>query len=408
MKKVLAAAFALLLLLSACQTRPISAPDTTDAEAIDPNEDLRTRDARLAALFAETDGPVVVQFMNWRWPIVLKDQTDYTSLWNAPHVMNVICTALVHWLDTSEEGSLSMIGQYLPDLDPAAIAEGRWYETENECCLNRAEYERLLADPDAHFTGIGDSVRYAEQITELGELFTKKQVAPIAKTFTVVGIVGDEGKYADPAYGIHHMYALTDAVEAMLGNYQANRFGHGSILDEAVYSLHAEGWSHEGLAMYKENPDRPGELLIRYAEDKIYTEEEWMDLFYELPCNAGYTIEVTLDSGKNYADYAEYYRLKQFTHKDVQTIEEERERSNAHLAEELEKKLTEPQAPLPADAPEGTKVGRNPEIDEMWRQTLAPTEQDVTITQLLKQEDCADWFNCYKAPYVIHPLRVGE
>ena len=37
MKKVLAAAFALLFFLSACQTRPINAPDTTDAEAIDPH-----------------------------------------------------------------------------------------------------------------------------------------------------------------------------------------------------------------------------------------------------------------------------------------------------------------------------------------------------------------------------------
>ena len=160
MKKVLAVAFALLFLLSACQTRPISAPETTDAEAIDPNEDLRARDARLAALFAETDGPVVVQFINYK-AVCLPGQI--AKFWNAPHVMNVICTALVHWLDTSEEGSLSMIGQYWPDLDPAVIAEGRWYETDRECCLNRAEYERLLADPDAHFTGFGDSVVYRIQ-----------------------------------------------------------------------------------------------------------------------------------------------------------------------------------------------------------------------------------------------------
>ncbi len=414
MKRVLAAAFALLFLLSACQTRPTDAP----AETVDPNEDLRTRDARLAALFAETDGPVVVQFINYK-AVCLPSQI--AKIWNAPHVMNVICTSLVHWLDISKEGSLSMIGQYLPDLDPAAIAEGRWYETENECCLNRAEYERLLADPDAHFTGIGDSVTYTENSTysnpwiggftyeslqkdERGrEIIASSAIAPISKTFTVVGIVGDEGKYADPAYGIHHMYALTDAVEAMLANYKDGVMGAESELDLEVYKPSTTMASlFVGSVVYKTDPENPDQVLLRSTADKIYTEEEWMENFYELPCNAGYTIEVTLDSGKNYQDFVDYYRSKLFMEMSVEEMEGQRQKSNANKVIRLEEELQKIGIPGRTD-----KYAK--EMEAKLRAAFAPAEMESTIAQIYMLNEQKEWYICTgTAPYVIHPLRVGE
>ena len=387
MKKVLAAAFALLFLLSACQTRPIDAP----AETIDPNEDIRTRDARLDALFAETDGPVVVQYMDasvyWHPDLVAK-------LWNAPHVINVICTSLIHWLDISEEGSLSMIGQYLPDLDPAAIVEGRWYETDTECCLNRAEYERLLADPDAHFTGIGDSVVYAEQITKLGSGLYEKEITPISRTFTVVGIVGDEGKYADPVYGIHHLYALTDAVEAMLVNYETFRVGYEPRCDYDAYAISQKILAiRNGRYVYKPDPEDPGKMLIRCAYDTVYKEDDFRDLFFDVPCNAGYTIEVTLDSGKNYADYVEYYRSKYFEEQTVEEWEEKRQKDNETKARLLGENLT----PM-----------LNAESRDKLINQLAPTEMDPTTVQIYMLNEQKEWRTTNGTPYLIHPLRVGE
>ena len=166
-------------------------------------------------------------------------------------------------------------------------------------------------------------------------------------------------------------------------------------MDEEVYSITSLAWKIEGIAFYKPDPDREGKVLIRYADDKIYTEDEWMDLFYNLPCNAGYFVKVTLDSGKNYADYAEYYRLQQFSDMTVTTIEERRITGNKSNEEYLEEHLKKYPHLLP-------------EAVEKLRAQLAPKEINPTVARLIELGDTDEWRYCNKAPFIIHPLRVEE
>ena len=423
-KRIICLAFAgLLLLLSSCQTRPVdrggSGSETTVAQ-IPEATDIRSQEEILEEIFAQTDGPVVVRLVP-STPILYKE-TAYPQLINQPHVLDVLFVSIVHWLDISDEGSLCMIGQYAPDLDPAVISEGRWYETEDECCVNRAEYERLLADPESGFTGLGSKVTYTEpdfhlpllggrliqyenmdprELEAMIKLGRLTYVVPAQKTFTVVGIVGEEGEYSDPAFGVHHMYTLTDTVGEMLVNYRYDYFNeYDSRLDLAIYAQTQAAEKMPGTAVYRPDSEQADTPQIRCADDKYYTEEEWESIFWDLPCNAGYTVEVTLDSGKSYAAYMAAYRSNRYYAMTAKGLEELRlgniERAYETYDETMKKiengqKLSERSAKI------------------LLEDTLARTVQDPTIQRLLDLGEALDaWRVCMKGCVSIHPLRVEE
>ena len=50
----------------------------------------------------------------------------------------------------------------------------------------------------------------------------------------------------------------------------------------------------------------PAKYEIRLPGGTVLPEEEWNAYFENLPINAGYVMEITLDSGKNYAAFLEY------------------------------------------------------------------------------------------------------
>jgi len=382
--------------------------DGSEADAApgsDPS-DTRSQDEILEELFAQTDGPVVVQLIG-REPYLFEEQI--ARIWNAPHVISVICPSIVHWIDASEEGSLCMIGQYEPDLDPAAISEGRWYETDIECCVNRAEYDRLLADPEADFTGIGDTVPYTEPkiVFRAGSL-QKAPPDPISKELTVVGIVEEEGIYADSSYGKHHVYTTVPAVEAMLANYTSKNTEYFSKQDRTAYAPFVVARADPSRVVYKEDPKREGKALFRCAEEKIYTEEEWTARFQDLLCNAGYTVEVTLDSGKNYIVFSEYWRLSQFRGESERDFMESMLQSQKSLYEEYERlwEMTQKSAEEhDATVSEESKK----RLDEWLREALKSASFDEMTSYLIEIGELDDWYTCNSSnPVTLHPLRVEE
>ena len=391
-----------LLLLPSCRMRPIDAPETTEVAPAD----TRTQDEILAALFAETDGPVVVQLIG-RSPYLF--QEDLAPIWSAPHVINVLGTSYVHWLDDSEENSRTMIGQYAVDLDPADVIEGRWYETDSECCVNRAEYDRLLADPTSGFAGIGDTVTYTEPKKTVSGVSYVKQKSPVSKEFKIVGLVKDSDPYdSTAAYAIHHIYTTVDGVTAMMENYNSSYTNAFSDVDKRAYWNARIEQTHTSAVVYKEDPDRTGKVLFRGAEDRIYTEDEWMAQYRDTVCNAGYTVEITLDSGKNYADFAEYLRLTQFTEEPASERLNTLEKMNENAYEQYEKLLEPSVSPTTGELIE--KSEEQKQKAAAWlEQTLAKNAPDATTARLQEIGELDEWFRCKSnVPYVIHPLRVEE
>ncbi len=397
--RMLCLACAVLLLLPACRTRP------TDT----PTADTRTQDEILEELFAQTDGPVIVQLIG-RSPYLFQD--ELALIWNAPHVINVIGTSYVHWLNDSEDASLTMIGQYDVDLDPAAVVEGRWYETDTECCVNRAEYERLLADPESGFTGIGDTVTYSEPEMQQrpGARIGSVKIPPaIVKQYTMVGIVEDCAPYDNTeAYAIHHMYTTVGGVTAMMANYTNNNLVYRSNIDGRAYWNARITKKQNGPVVYKEDPEHEGKALFRCADERIYTEDEWREQYLDTVCNAGYTVEVTLDSGKNYADFVEFMRLTQFKEEPVREL--------LNMLEEMRKesyKVYEEQLKPAVDPRDGTLIEKTEEQKakvEAWLvENLSNLEPDATTAYLQEIGELDEWFRCNgNTPYVLHPLRVEE
>ena len=376
-----------IMSLSSC-LRP---EGTTSIDSLDPI-DTRSQEEILEEIFAQTDGPVVVQVFNPRGPFLF--QSDLASMWNAPHVLNVMAASIIHWIDISADNSLSMIGLYYPDLDPEAISVGRWFEDKSECCVNRAEYERLLADPQSGFSGIGDTITYTEPELVLSPGMFVQAPEQVSVALTVVGIVDNEGAYAGVSYGIRHVYALFDTVNSMLANYKPDNEFLDCKTDRDAYILTAASEEIEGMLFYQENIAQGGAVL-RCAEDKTYTAAEWYSLFQSLPCNAGYTVEVTLDSGKNYADFIGYMRSLQFSERSAKDVEDRRiesiERTYAYYEEQLLTRTSKEKA------------------DAWLSETLNSFRQNPTIARLIELDELDVWYACnFKAPYVIHPLRVEE
>ena len=406
--RMLCLACAVLLLLPSCQTRSLKNQDGSEADAALDSDPAGTRsqDEILAELFAQTDGPVVVQLIG-RSPYLF--QEDLAPIWSAPHVINVLGTSYVHWLDDSEENSRTMIGQYAVDLDPADVIEGRWYETDSECCVNRAEYDRLLADPTSGFAGIGDTVTYTEPKKTVSGVSYVKQKSPVSKEFKIVGLVKDSDPYdSTAAYAIHHIYTTVDGVTAMMANYSSSNTNAFSDVDKRAYWSARIAQTQTSAVVYKEDPDRPGKVLFRGAEDRIYTEDEWMAQYRDTVDNAGYTVEVTLDSGKNYADFAEYWHLKQFTEEPagerLNTLEEMRQGA----LEDFEEHWLTPQY-----TEYGTPIVISDEIMNKAKlrleETLASLVPDATTAYLQEIGELDEWFRCNgNVPYVLHPLRVEE
>ena len=310
-----------------------------------------------------------------------------------------------------------MIGLYLPDLDPSAISEGRWFENESECCLNRAEYERLLADSGAQFHGIGDTVTYTEPITQLGEFFNARTVDPISKQYTVVGIVEKEGIYANEAYGIRHVYAHTDSVASMLVNYRHDVVKFESRLDHEAYEATRflsslgpqqfdKSFKSGKLIAYRIDSDNEDSIQIRVPNNRVFSEEEWRSIFQKMPCNAGYTIEVTLNSGKNYAEFADYWRVKSLTGMSMAENEEIRIQGIDLLHEEYEERTNPPDH-------NGNPVILSAENKNMWdawlEEHLHRQEQDPLVKELIECDELNQWY-VYKTYYCVtlRPLRVEE
>jgi len=402
--KAISVLIACSFLLIAC-TNTVSDFPTTQQMAGD-KQDTRSQDEILAELFAQTDGPVVVQLIG-RSPYLFQD--DLAPIWNAPHVINVIGTSYVHWLDDSEDASLTMIGQYDVDLDPAAVVEGRWYETDTECCVNRAEYERLLADPESGFSELGDTVTYTEPEKTLSAGSFVKPKEPVSRQFVVVGVVADSAPYDNTnAYAIYHVYTTVDGVTAMMANYTNNVTYYFSDVDLRAYWNARIVKTQNGSAVYKEDPDREGYVLFRCADDRIYSEEEWLEQYSDTVSNAGYTVEVTLDSGKNYADFVEYLRITQFT--------EEPASERLHILEEMREnalKNYEKNWLTPKYTVDGTPIVISDEIMNKAKlnleETLATLEPDATTAYLQEIGELDEWFRCNgNVPYVVRPLRVEE
>lgn len=87
--------------------------------------------------------------------------------------------------------------------------EGRMFENDAECCLNRSYYEFLTGDNAADFDGLGDTLAVTDPRTD----FTS--------VFTVVGILPDTGiPYSDPnSYTKQRIYTTMAAVEAYWKKY---------------------------------------------------------------------------------------------------------------------------------------------------------------------------------------------
>ena len=124
--------------------------------------------------------------------------------------------------------------------------------------------------------------------------------------YTVVGIVEDEGEYANTdAYGFFHIYAPLDMVKNLIAKHsQTQPF----YVDEAMYypKQVASSLSNSNFLLYRRDAENPEQIQFRVEGNRMYSVEEWDINFKDVPCNAGYIIELTLDSGRN---YAEFYQL---------------------------------------------------------------------------------------------------
>ena len=262
---------------------------------------------------------------------------------NSPHVTKVSFPTLLHWLDNFAgeqimqfpeeyidhggidfenvrfapmEKATLMIGQYQSALKEEQIGEGRKWEDMRECCVNRALYEKMLADEAMEFSGLGDSITVTETCYRRGiNPESKKEaigvhhdLAITKHEYTVVGIVEDEGEYANTdAYGFFHIYAPLDMVKNLTAKHDYN---HPSYVDEAMYLvsqiMHQNEVDVSGI-YFRPTADDPTKKELRLPGNRIIPEEEWLEIWDNVPVNAGFRIEITLDSGTGFAELLEYF-----------------------------------------------------------------------------------------------------
>ena len=350
MKRVLICLFVCFLTLCSCSSNSVEPyhwippekkiAQTYDIPPYDPSSGL-TYEQYLTTL----DVPIVVSLErnNNTAPLLDLSKFSIDVIRNYPHVIDVSLPTLLHWLDNfcgeqiiqfpkelierngihrkdvqyaPMEKATLMIGQYQSALKEEQIGEGRKWTDMQECCVNRALYEKLLAYEKAEFTGLGDTITVTETLYQRGIMPETKEeglhVKPVDKTvheYTVIGIVEDEGEYANTdAYGFFHIYTSMDMVKNLVAKHDTQR---PNYVDKAMYtvtqlmeSLKSPGENY--LEVYFRPAADPTKKELRLAEHRIIPEEEYLALFENAPANAGYTIEVTLDSGKGYAEFAEF------------------------------------------------------------------------------------------------------
>ena len=366
MKRTISLILALLTLcaLPACSRQPKEEPyhwippekkvgQTVTDDGYDPSSGM-TYEEYLCTL----DSPIVISFEGIRNTKPLLDLTDsissslFSTVKNAPHVTDISFPTLLHWLDNfcgeqimqfSKDGSETlvilrknvqfarmekatlMIGQNQTALKEEQIGEGRKWNTMQECCVNRALYEKLISYEKAEFTGLGDTIYVTEsffnrsimrdtQEEAISSLFIPSKTI---HEYTVVGIMEDEGEYANAeAYGFFHIYASIDMVKNLISKHDGD---HPFYVDEAMYLLtnKTKQYSDRGTTWLftRPSPEDSTKMEIRLPGNQIISEEEWLAQFENMPVNAGYTMEVTLDSGKGFAEFLEYFQTmnKEYT-----------------------------------------------------------------------------------------------
>ena len=125
-------------------------------------------------------------------------------------------------------------------------------------------------------------------------------------SFTVTGVVEEETAYSNSdAYGLYHIYAPIEIAKAMIVKHD---FNHPNQTDEAMYlvSKTVEKLAVGTQIFRRPVADDPTKTELRLPGNRIIPEEEWLSYFEDVPVNAGYVMEITLDSGKGYAEFLEY------------------------------------------------------------------------------------------------------
>ena len=231
-------------------------------------------------------------------PIWILQNTE--SLWNSEHILGVRYPTLMH--HPTEKHDLLLIAM-TTELREGLTVTGRWYEKDGECCVNRAEYERLLADPEADFTGLGDTVTYHEEYTFLKNQYNQKGalIGDRYKTWTVVGVVEEEGMWSDTkVYAPRHVYATMIDVSSFFLGYDVT----GSMAYQQGYAINA---GHYSAAMrgYRVLSDRvpfaihmtdSGDMEYMNSSLEVFTEKELAAQYTCYIPNEGYSIEIQFDS----------------------------------------------------------------------------------------------------------------
>jgi len=339
------------------------------------------------------------------------------TLRNAPHVTDISFPTLLHWLDNfcgeqiiqfpkeyvdqihdsidvenirfaPMEKATLMIGQYQSALREEQIGEGRKWTDMTECCVNRALYEKLLADETIEFNGIGSNISVTETLYQRAFVRDTKQecvqLHPGSSTtttheYTVVGIVADEGEYADTdAYGFFHIYAPLDMVKNLIAKHDTQR---PNYVDEAMYLVSQTMQQNEvdvsGI-YFRPTADDPTKKELRLPGNRIIPEEAWLEIWDNVPVNAGFRIEITLDSGTGFAELLEYFN----------GMAEERP---AQFYYDYQYKVYEMNK-------ENNK--NNPEV-------VIELNMPQILEEIAADGELDDWFYYPLVPRVIRPLRVA-
>ena len=87
-----------------------------------------------------------------------------------------------------------------------------------------------------------------------------------------------------------------------------HNFNHPNQTDEAMYlvSKTVEKLAVGTQIFRRPVADDPTKTELRLPGNRIIPEEEWLSYFEDVPVSAGYVMEITLDSGKGYAEFLEY------------------------------------------------------------------------------------------------------
>ena len=106
------------------------------------------------------------------------------------------------------------------------------------------------------------------------------------------------------------------------------------------------------------SPEDPTKQEIRLPGGTILPQEEWNSYFENIPVNAGYVVEITLDSGKNYAEFMEYRAIAMA---EPQTARAMYDRAYAGYEDTVSKGIKNPQLNIPQVLQE---IAADGELDE--------------------------------------------